>query len=179
MRPLFVDVDTQNDFVLPAGSLYAPGAERVIPKVEALNRLAAERQLGLISTACAHEENDAEFLAWPPHCVKGTVGQLKPNSTLVGVGQILFEKQHTDVFLDTRFVPLLNEMGATEYVVFGVVTEVCVRFAAEGLLRMGKPVTIVGDAVCALSEPAAQNFLERFIQAGGRVCDSAEIRIRF
>jgi hypothetical protein len=45
-----------------------------------------------------------------------------------------------------------------------------------GLLRMGKPVTIVGDAVCALSEPAAQNFLERFIRASPVIRDSAEIR---
>ncbi len=179
MKPVFVDVDTQNDFVLPAGALYAPRAERTIPAVAALNRLAVERQLVLISTACAHDENDAEFREWPPHCVKGTVGQLKPAATLAGAGQVLFEKQHTDVFLDSRFVPLLNQLDASEYVVYGVVTEVCVRFAAEGMLRMGKPVTIVSDAVCALNEPAAHSFLQSFTQAGGRIANLAEIRIRF
>ena len=45
MKPLFVDVDTQNDFVLPAGALYAPGAEHVIPAVAKLNRYAQFRKV--------------------------------------------------------------------------------------------------------------------------------------
>ncbi len=178
MKPLFLDIDTQNDFVLPAGALYAAGSEKVIPVVAALNRFALDREFALISTACLHSENDAEFLAWPPHCVAGTVGQLKPASTLAGHGQIVFEKQHTDVFRDHRFAPLLKEIAASEYFVYGVVTEVCVRFATEGLLRTGKTVTIVSDAVCALSEQAGSEFLMRFTGEGGRVASSTEICVR-
>ncbi len=179
MKPLFLDVDTQNDFVLPAGALYAAGSEKVIPVVAALNRFAVERQFPLISTACLHLENDAEFLEWPPHCVAGTVGQLKPALTLLGQGQVVFEKQHTDVFRNPQFAPLLEEIAASEYFVYGVVTEVCVRFAADGLLRTGKTVTIVSDAVRALSEPSGSDYLRRFTGAGGIVASSSEIRIRF
>ena len=46
----FFDIDTQIDFVFPAGALYAPGAEHVIPKVAALNQLAHKRGIALIST---------------------------------------------------------------------------------------------------------------------------------
>ncbi len=166
---LFVDIDTQNDFVLPAGALYAPGAERVIPVIAALNRNAPK----LVSTACFHTENDAEFRDWPPHCIAGTVGQLKPIATLVG--QTIFEKQHTDVFRSNRWQPYLAEVGASEYVVYGVVTEVCIRFAAMGLLLTGKPVTVVSDAVQALTDEAGAKFFTEFREAGGRVATSADI----
>jgi len=38
MRNVFFDIDTQLDFVTPAGALYAPGAERIIAAVAQLNR---------------------------------------------------------------------------------------------------------------------------------------------
>jgi len=173
MKPFFLDVDTQNDFVLPAGSLYALGAELIIPAIAALNRFAMARGYQLVSTACLHPENDSEFRLWPPHCVTGTVGQLKPSATLVG--QQLFQKQYTDVFRDPRFEQMVAASDASEFVVYGVVTEVCVRFAAEGLLRFGRPVTVVSDAVQALHEQDGAAFLRQFRSAGGLVRVSAEL----
>ena len=43
MTTVFFDVDTQNDFVLPAGALYVPGAERIILVAGRLNQFAADR----------------------------------------------------------------------------------------------------------------------------------------
>ena len=91
MKTVFFDVDTQIDFLFPAGALYVPGAEHIIPNIARLNRYAAENGIPLVSTVDAHTENDPEFAAWPPHCIVGTVGQQKPASTLVG--QIFLEKQ--------------------------------------------------------------------------------------
>ena len=52
MRTLFLDVDTQIDFVYPAGALYVPGAERIVPTVAALNAHAAGAQdTTLLSTS--------------------------------------------------------------------------------------------------------------------------------
>ena len=173
MKTLFLDVDTQNDFVLPAGALYAPGAERVIPVVAKLNRFAMEKDSALISTACLHAENDPEFRTWPPHCIAGTIGQLKPQATLVG--QTIFTKQTTDVFLNPDWLPLLHQLGAERYVVYGVVTEVCVRFACEGLLRMGAPVSVVSDAICSLNNEHADAFLQDIQSRGGTVLSSLQI----
>lgn len=173
MKPFFLDVDTQNDFVLPAGSLYALGAELIIPAIAALNRFAMARGYKLVSTACLHTEDDAEFHQWPAHCVAGTVGQLKPLATLVG--QQLFQKQYTDVFRDPRFEQMVAASTASEFVVYGVVTEVCVRFAAEGLLRFGRPVTVVSDAIQALCEQDGAVFLRQFRTAGGLIRSSSEL----
>ena len=72
MITVFLDIDTQIDFMFPAGSLYVPGAERIIDTVARLNRHAAASGSRLVSTMDAHLENDPEFRTWPAHCVAGT-----------------------------------------------------------------------------------------------------------
>lgn len=171
MNTIFFDVDTQLDFVCPAGSLYVPRAETRIPVIAALNRRARR----LVSTVDAHPENDSEFRAWPPHCIVGTWGQRKPAETLVGGSQIIFEKTTTDAFLDPRLLPLLSELNAERYVVYGVVTEICVRFAALGLLKIGKPVDLVTDAVEMLNAEARDAFYAEFTARGGRLVTSATV----
>jgi nicotinamidase/pyrazinamidase len=167
---IYFDIDTQIDFMFPAGSLYVPGAEKLIPAIAALNRRAPR----LISTMCEHAENDPEFKTYPAHCVKGTVGQTKPASLLVP-NQILFPKQELNAFASGRLLPMLNEFKADSYVVYGVVTETCVRFVAEKLLTLGKPVTIVKDAIQHLDAGAADPFLKAFAAGGGLVRSSIEL----
>ena len=171
MNTVFFDVDTQLDFVNPSGALYVPGAEKRIPAIVALNRRAAR----VVSTVDAHAENDIEFRTWPPHCIGGTLGQRKPAEVLVGGSQIVFEKTTTDAFLNPRLLPLLAELAADRYVVYGVVTEICVRFAALGLLATGKQVDVVTDAIELLNPAAASAFYAEFTARGGRLVTSSEI----
>jgi len=168
MKTVFFDIDTQIDFLFPAGALYVPGAERIVPAIATLNRYAAAHNIPLVSTMCAHSENDPEFCDWPPHCIVGTTGQLKPQSTLVPQ-QIILEKQQLDLFTSPSLLPLLENLAADEYVVYGVVTEYCVSFAALGLLATGKPVTIVTDAIQSLADEAARSTINRFTERGGRL----------
>lgn len=170
MMTLFFDIDTQIDFMFPSGALYVPGAERIVPVVAELNRRAPL----VISTMCAHAENDPEFAVYGHHCVVGTVGQQKPAATLVGNPdrQILIAKQQLNVFSVPELMPLLNRLNADRYVVYGVVTEICVEFAAMGLLETGKRVEIVTDAVRCLDESKAARMFERFTAAGGVLVDS-------
>ncbi len=96
---------------------------------------------GLTSTVDAHTENDPEFQSWPPHCVAGTAGQQKPGATLLekraivpnvadaplpDAPQIILEKQTTDCFTNVNLARLLQKLGAARFVVYGVVTEICV-----------------------------------------------------
>ncbi len=165
MKTVFFDIDTQIDFVLPAGSLYAPGAETIIPAVAELNRRAPL----VISTMDAHSEDDPEFRIYPHHCVVGTVGQQKPAATLLNdrSRQIILEKQKLDCFSNPSLEPLLRELNAERYVVYGVVTELCVKCAAFGLLKMGARVEIVTDAVKALDDEHARAMFGEFTAAGG------------
>ena len=166
MKTIFVDIDTQLDFLSPSGALYVPGAEHVIPAIARLNHYASEHGIPLISTMDAHAENDPEFRDWPAHCVAGTLGQRKPAATLVA-SQIILEKQSVDAFTNPRMAGLTAELGAERAVVYGVVTEICVRNAAAGLQRAGLRVEIVTDAVKELSPEAADSFFAAFASAGG------------
>ena len=77
------DVDTQLDFLFPAGALAVPGAEGIVPVLGALTRFAQSRGIQIISTVDAHTEDDPEFKIWKPHCVAGTAGQAKTSGTML------------------------------------------------------------------------------------------------
>jgi nicotinamidase/pyrazinamidase len=189
-RTVFFDVDTQIDFVFPAGSLYVPGAERLIPAVARLNRLAAEHGVLVLSTVDAHLENDGEFTEYAAHCIAGSVGQRKPEATLLegravlaegagaaftalaGAQQVLVEKSTVDCFRNRNLGPYLAALGATGFVLYGVATEVAVRHAALGLLRLGHDVQLVSDAIQGIDEPMARRTFAEFARGGGRLVES-------
>jgi len=183
MKTVFFDVDTQLDFVFPAGSLCAPGAEEIIPLLAKLTQFAKANQIQILSTADAHSENDPEFESWPPHCVVGTEGQQKCSATLAvpqpailsslsrstvqPSPQIIIEKQHTDCFTNPNLPPLLASLKADRYFVYGVVSEICVRHAALGLLKTGARVELVTDAIRHINLDAYAAMLTEFQAAGG------------
>jgi nicotinamidase/pyrazinamidase len=183
MKTVFFDVDTQIDFLYPSGALYVPGAEKVVEQIAALNRFAGSQGIAVISTMDAHAEDDPEFRAWPPHCVVGTTGQQKAEATLLSkrivipnsgfdqsidsAQQLLLEKQTFDCFTNINLAGLLERLGAERYVVHGVVTEICVKFAAWGLLKTGQRVELVTDAVRSLDDAASAEMTAAFLAAGG------------
>jgi nicotinamidase/pyrazinamidase len=189
VKTVFFDIDTQIDFLYPAGALYVPGAEKIVEKIAGLNRFAAAHGIAVVSTMDAHSENDPEFRDWPPHCVVGTAGQAKPASTLLerrvsipnvpdvpaleGVQQILLEKQELDCFTHVNLDEVLRRLAADRYVVYGVVTEICVRCAAMGLAQTGARVEVLTDAVCSLSDDQRDDFFAAFATAGGVLTESA------
>jgi nicotinamidase/pyrazinamidase len=173
----FFDIDTQIDFVFPAGALYGPGAERVIPAVAALNRYAGEHGIPLISTMCTHPEDAREFRVWPPHCVIGTAGQQKPAATLLGnrEQQIFIEKDDLDMFSNPQVLPLLDKLGIDECFVYGVFTEYCVKCAIMGLLKSGRKVSLVMEATAHLSQTEGERVVGDFLAAGGRCLDMSSL----
>jgi len=191
VKTVFFDIDTQIDFVFPAGALYARSAERILPAVAKLNKHAAANGIPVISSMDAHRETDPEFRDWPHHCIVGTVGQQKPVSTLLekrlvvpntpvelrldAIDQILLEKQTFSAFSNVNLKRLLEHFNADRYVVYGVVTEVCVKFAAFGLLDTGKRVEIVTDAIRPLNDENGAKTLAEFTAAGGHLTDSGRV----
>lgn len=191
MSTVFLDVDSQLDFLFPSGALYAPGAEQVAPAIARLNRFAASRGIPVVSTMDAHPEDDPEFSQWPPHCVAGTHGQRKAEETLLarrilipnracewdlaGAEQIIIEKQHVDAFLSVNLEPALQALGAGDCVVYGLVTEVCVLLAARGLLQSGRKVTVVSDAIQALTPEGGAAALREIQALGGTLATADEV----
>ena len=187
---VFWEVDTQADFMLPGGKLYVPGAEKRIANMRRLVDLArTDDKVFLISSADQHTPNDPEFARFPPHCVKGTNGaeilpELKapkitpiPNDKNFSIPpnlnefqQVVLEKQTLDVFDNPNTEKILQRFpGNEEFVVFGVVTEFCVRLAAKGLLDRGRRVAIVTDAIETLDAKEGQRTLDELATRGARL----------
>lgn len=184
----FFDIDTQLDFVTPGGALYGQGAERLIPKVAAINRYAGEQKIPLISTTDAHPENEDEFRVWPPHCVLGTFGQQKPAATLLEkravlpydpafeietldftASQIVIQKNDLDFFANPHVPALLAKLGVTDCVVYGVFIDYCVKCAIMGLLKSGRSVSLLTDASASISSEAGAAVISEFVSAGGKL----------
>jgi nicotinamidase/pyrazinamidase len=188
---VFLDIDSQLDFLYPAGALYVPGAEQILPAIACLNRHAAAHGISVVSTVDAHTENDPEFRVWPHHCVAGTLGQRKAEPTLLdrrivvpnrdcaidlaGARQIIVEKQTVDLFQAPNLPRILDLLGGDSCVVYGVVTEICVLHAVRGLLRAGRRVTVVTDAVETLRREDSERALQEFRSGGAALATVREI----
>jgi nicotinamidase/pyrazinamidase len=185
---IFWEVDPQADFMLPGGKLYVPGAERLLPNIRKLTDVAREGRVFLVSHGCFHGKDDPEFKTFPPHCIKGTAGaELVPEALtdrvltvpndaaaslprdLSPYQQILLEKQTLDIFESRHANELLQRLDPdAEFVIFGVVTEYCVRFAARGLLERGRRVSIVKDAIETLKLEDGQRAVAELQSFGAK-----------
>jgi len=186
---IFWEVDVQRDFVLPGGSLYVPGAEKLLPNIRRLTDVARQGKAFLASHGDFHPPDDPEFKIFPPHCVKGTPGsELVPEAITENVvripiqpdarlhedqykyQQVLLEKQTLSIFESRHADALVEKLGSRpEFVVFGVVTEYCVAFAVKGLLDRGRRVSVVIDAIETLKKEEGEKALADFARRGARL----------
>ncbi len=188
--------------MLPGGKLYVPGAEKIIPNVNRVVEAVRNGRVFLISSADAHNVDDIELQDWPPHCMKGSPGaELLPEACaqrrlvipnearftvpedLGAVQQVILQKNTLDVFANPHANAILGRLNAKssphfeanpEFVVFGVATEYCVRGAADGLLRKGRRVAIVTDAIKALDEGKGKRVLKELQSRGARLVSTEE-----
>lgn len=174
------DVDTQVDFMEPAGRLYVPGANDVAPAMERLVDAARAARIVHVASVDDHELTDPEISdspdfrsTYPPHCLRGTRGAEKILETkqrdplplslvpyppgllprlIDGRREILLLKKSFDVFTNPNADPLLAALDPDEIVVFGVATDVCDDAAILGFLQRGRRVSFVEDAARGLDE---------------------------
>jgi nicotinamidase/pyrazinamidase len=177
MRPettLFYDVDTQRDFLLPGGRLHVAGAERIIPALARMTKLARRFKIQIFATTDSHRPGDPELErnggAYPDHCMEGAPGQLKIDATapldplivparelrpgefaaaVTHRGELVIEKRAFDAFAgNPNTGAILRELlrDRPDVVVYGVYTEVCVNDAVRGLTALGCRIHLVTDA---------------------------------
>ena len=198
MKTVFLDVDTQIDFLFPAGALYVPGADEIVPNLAALTQYALASSHQIVSTADAHPENDPEFKDWKPHCVAGTIGQHKASATLSErpfplvlssnpgaleslipqlpqAKQIIVEKHMLDCFSNPNLKLVLDALKPDRFVVYGVAIEHCVRHALSGIVDLGKPVYLVTDAIRGIDPDECSQVTSGFQAQGVTHCTTADV----
>jgi len=203
---IFWDVDTLHDFMKPDGKLYVGGSEDIIPAVKALTDFAHANRIPIVATADEHELSDLEISGtpdwnstFPPHCMRGTPGQLKIEETqlrnplviepelqdpgalaqqvLAHQGDFLLNKRAVDVFTNANVPALLSALEPQAIVLYGVATDFCNRYAVEGLLGVLPQVELylVSDAVRAIVPEEGERLIVAWTERGVRMVTVRQI----
>jgi nicotinamidase/pyrazinamidase len=198
VKRILWDVDTQVDFVHADGRLAVPGAEDAVPAMARLVEWARAEGVPHVASADDHELTDAEIsespdftTTYPPHCLRGTPGAAKVDSTVqldpvplaltdvpekwLRGREFLLLKKHFDVFTNPNAERLLALLDPAEVLLFGVATDVCNDAAVRGLLARGRRVTFVEDAARGLDEARTAACTAAWRERGVRFVRAADV----
>jgi nicotinamidase-related amidase len=184
---ILLDIESQRDLFLPAGSCYRPDAADARKNIYKLVDWAKDNGQPIISTVLRLPPGQIGPLANVPHCIEGTAGEQKLAKTLLtqyhnlGISnntdlppdifdttqQVIIEKRHTDIFLHGRAERLITEIeGNPGFVICGGAVHAGIVEAAVGLRARGFPVIVAKDAMVTLGHPEAKYALQRMDAKG-------------
>lgn len=163
---VFLDVNTQNDFLLPEGACPVTNRDTMVPSLRRIVAWAKRNHVPVVSSVDCHRVGEVRNTRLPLHCVDGTSGQAKVAFTLFGSyvkvegdntmavpadlfrdhQQVIFRKRTSDFFLNPKADRFVTHLPAAEYVVAGLGLEGSVKSIALGLIARNKRVSVVVDA---------------------------------
>ena len=197
---IFWNIDTQIDFVMSHGKLPVPDAEKIIPSLKRLTEIAKENDIVVVNTCDWHNENTKEISespdfinTFPEHCMENTSGacfitETNPENpytinhgnetpyvpTMLEHRNIIIRKDKFDVFTGNGSTEkVLNALKPKRVIVYGVAENVCVNHAVIGLLKRGKEVYVVEEAIKGL--PGIESPIERWKDDGAKIISLEEI----
>ena len=157
-RTAVLVIDMLNDFCKPGGKMVLPGYERLVPPQLAL--IEAARSLGapvfwVIQSHDPRLRRDRELLKRGSHCLLGTWGvevieDLRPDES-----DFHLYKHRYSAFFQTPLDLLLKDMTCDQLIVFGSVTNICVRSTVHDGFFLGYEVVVPEDC-CAATGPREQ-----------------------
>ena len=206
MSVVFWDVDTQYDFMHADGRLYVPGAEAIIPNLKRLTDYAHQHDIRIVASADDHVAGHRELSAtpdfkqtFPLHCMRGTPGQKKIRETALKDplviepdpqddaalaarlkqhrGDVLLHKHWFDVFTNENVETVIGALRPSTVVLYGVATDVCNKYAIEGLIERHPDVRVfaVQDAMKPIDPDAQEHLLKQWAEEGVRVIETDEV----
>jgi len=205
-RTLFWDVDTQYDFIMPDGKLYAEGAEQIIPVVSDLRAMALDNGCSIVASVDWHRPDNPEISdqpdfekTFPAHCIAGSPGaarvgylgkmpidnvNLEPRNPgelleLVQPDQfhIVIRKAAISAFSNPNTVRLLESANPRRIVVFGVALDVCVEDTLRNLANWpGVELVLVRDATKGMGIKPEEQLYDELQSIGVDIVESSLLR---
>lgn len=192
---VFIDVDTQRDFMDEDGALAVPNAAGIRENLRRLTEAAGQFGMPVIATVDTHTPDDPEFEQFGRHCVAGSHGAEKIEETSMSEaarvklgdlpprgaeealekGQVIVEKNTLDALGTPAADALLKALPQAGAVVYGVATEYCVKRAVEKLLKLERKVLVVKDATRGISEEKHEQTLDELTAKGAGLATTAHL----
>ena len=160
--PSLLIVDCQYDFI--DGSLACEGAREAVDS--AVVFINARPDVALLYSVDWHSPENRSFLPnggiWPPHCIAGERGSRiheKFHLDVLRAGQrpdsrTIYRKGTDDLVEEYSAFKARNEAGRTvsqdvgdDVAICGIASEYCVRESVLDLLKAGRHVTVLADAL--------------------------------
>jgi nicotinamidase-related amidase len=183
---IFLDIETQNDFFSPDGTLYSDEADAAAEHICELFDWAASTGVPVMSTVLRTRRYERGPYGLVPHCVEDTDGERKlPGTVLprrVNLGllnttdlprnifdthqQVIFEKREPDIFAHARAERLLTELSSATFIVCGAGVSKGIALSAVGLRTRGFGVIVASDAVLHLRDPLTEMAVRRMEAKG-------------
>jgi nicotinamidase-related amidase len=192
-KQILIDINTQKDFLLASGNALIRNHTKVLTNICRLMAWARDGNIRIISTCDVYPNNNGGSAT--RYCLDGTAGQKKirctifndrasfaadrstdlPMNLLWRHKQIILHKRCTDPFDEPRIDRVLTEVEADEFILMGTTAEGAVLATALGLLRRGKKVSVVVDAVGWHKKREAKLAFRKMKAKGARLIDTREI----
>jgi ureidoacrylate peracid hydrolase len=151
-------VDMLHDFCDPTGAMCLPGAEKLYPIQNNLIKIARTSGMMIGWIVDAHRQGlrrDRELLKRAPHCFEGTNGVDVMKQLDKKDDDLIFIKRRYSAFFGTDLDLTLRDNLIDTLIVFGVVTNICVRSTVHDAFFNGYQVVVPKDA-CAATGPREQ-----------------------
>jgi nicotinamidase/pyrazinamidase len=107
-------------------------------------------------------------------CVKPRPREVNGKWKSVG-GNVIFEKQHNDVFTNPMASALMLALDIKEAVVYGVATDYCVKAAVLGMQKRGIRCYVVKDAIATVTPETGKSALEEMVEAGAKLITTDDV----
>lgn len=177
-RSAVLVIDMLNEFCKPGGKMVLPGYERLVPLQRQV--IAAARQAGapifwVVQTHDPRLRRDRELLKRGAHCLIGSWGveviaELEPQDC-----DFRLHKHRYSAFFQTDLDLLLKDMQCDQLIIFGIVTNICVRATVHDAFFQGYEVVVAHDCCAATGAREQDSSLYDIATHFGVVSDCAHV----
>lgn len=183
MKPVFVVVDVQNDFVPPDGALAVPEGQAVVPVI---NTVSGYFDL-VVATQDWHPPDHHSFVdqggPWPAHCVRDTFGaelhsELEIEPALLDKVGITPDNEGYSAFDESPLHGWLKEREVDTLFFAGLATDYCVKASVLDSLSLGYSTFLIEDGCRAVnvSDGDGQAAIDEMRLAGAEIVSSGDVK---
>ncbi len=177
-RSAVVVIDMINEFCKPGGKMVLPGYETLVPQQRAVIEAARAADVPVLWVHDAHRANvrrDREWVKRTPHSIEGTWATDIIEDLGARSDEIHVTKRRYSAFFQTDLDMTLKDMMVDQLVIFGVVTNICVRSTVHDAFFNGYEVVVPQDCCAATGQREQDSSLYDIATHFGVVSDAASV----